>query len=277
MMRLRGLLAASLISMLAACASLPPPVVDTVALTVDQTRMDPDGRIEPGLLREALASYARHFGTVERDTKIFDLPGKRIESEVSPIGRDRIGVVDFRLPASSPRFFVVDLKTGRVAAFRVAHGRNSDPDGGPMAEPGLLMTRKGAVRASNRLDSNESAVGAFVAANIYNDGRWPGSVRLHGLDATNSCTYYRAIVLHQVQYMTPMPTTGEVGTSDGCFAVEASERATIAGLIADGGFVYAGPRSLHIRSNADGLTTQQACEAVRLKPELGPQLIPPGS
>ena len=90
------------------------------------------------------------------------------------------------------------------------------------------------MRASNLLDSNESAVGAYVAANIYDDGRWPGSLRLHGLDATNSCVFWRAIVMHEAAYMTPDPATGAVGTSDGCLSVEMAARPVVTGLLAEG-------------------------------------------
>jgi hypothetical protein len=262
----------------AGCASLPPPVIDTASLTFDGVRLDPAGEVEPGLLREALASYARYYGTVRHETRIFDLPDLRIESEVSPIRRDVLGVIDFRKASTAERLYFVDTRTGAVASYRVAHGRNSDPAGDPtgMAPPGRLTTSSGAVRASNRLDSNMSAVGAYVGANAYDGRLGDGSVRLHGLDTTNSCSYWRAIVMHQARYMTPDPATGQTGTSDGCLAVEVDKRPEVAAWIKDGGFVYAGPASLHVSSVADGLDTQQACEAVRLKPELGPQ-PPPGS
>ena len=116
-----------------------------------------------------------------------------------------------------------------------------------------------------------------MAANQYEDGFAPGSVRLHGLDETNSCAYWRALVMHQARYMTPDPGNGQVGTSDGCLAVEVDQRPIVAYWIRDGGFVYAGPVSLHERSVADGLSSQAACEAVRLKPENGPQPAPPPS
>lgn len=265
---------------LAGCATAPPPpppLVNPGAYTVDGVRMDPAGAIDPALLREALASYARHYGTVRAETRIFDLPGRRIESDVSPIRRDGMSVVDFRIPANRPRWFMIDFATGSVAAYRVAHGRNSDAAGPATPLPGRLATHDGAWSASNLLDSNQSAVGAYVAANQYEDGFAPGSVRLHGLDATNSCAFWRALVMHQARYMTPDPGNGDVGTSDGCLAVEMEQRAAVAGHIRDGGFIYAGPLFLHEKTAADGLTSQAACEAVRLKPENGPQPVLPPS
>src|SRR5689334_18952162 len=41
--------------------------------------------------------------------------------------RDTIGIVDFSQPSSDPRFHVVDMASGNVESYRVAHGRGSDP------------------------------------------------------------------------------------------------------------------------------------------------------
>lgn len=279
---IRFALMLSLAMLAAACATpLPPPVIDTALFTVDGVRLDPNREIDPILLHDALASYQSHYGTVEKETREFVFPEKTVESTLHPIRRDVLGIVDLRVPANRPRFFLIDIASGSVQAFRVAHGRNSDPAGyqqvvTALTMPGPLKTTAGAVAASNQLDSNMSAVGAYVAANSYDDGRWPGSVRLHGLDATNSCVFWRAIVLHQAHYMTPDPVTGQVGTSDGCLAVEQVSRPTIGGLIEDGGFLYIGPVALHQAGPADGLNSQAACESVRLRPELGPQTPPPG-
>src|SRR3990167_171858 len=40
---------------------------------------------------------------------------------------DRVGVVDFGLPSSRPRFALVDMIAGKVEMFPVTHGRGSDP------------------------------------------------------------------------------------------------------------------------------------------------------
>ena len=41
--------------------------------------------------------------------------------------RDWMAVVDFSLPSSDKRFHVVDLRSGEVESFHVAHGSGSDP------------------------------------------------------------------------------------------------------------------------------------------------------
>ncbi len=258
MRRVRRVLAAAALAGLAAACATPGPPAEPRGLVFEAVRIDPQGLIAPDLLSEALASYAKHRGTVAAQTRLFVLPTKTIESRVSPIRRDVMAVVDFRLPSSTPRLFVIDLADGSVEVYRIAHGRGSGE--GPV--PTLF---------SNLMDSLTSSVGAYVAANIYEDGFWPGSMRLHGLDPTNSCAFWRAIVMHEAAYMTPKPGTGAVGTSDGCLAVSQADRRILNPRLADGAFIYAGPAALHTRTPADGMSSQSACEAVRLRPELGPQ------
>src|SRR3546814_10030738 len=39
---------------------------------------------------------------------------------------DRVGVVDFGLPSSRPRFALVDMVAGRIEMFPVTHGRSEE-------------------------------------------------------------------------------------------------------------------------------------------------------
>jgi hypothetical protein len=252
-LRLAALAAAALL--VSACASAPK------GLDFEGVRLDPKGQIASDLLGEALASYTRHRGTVPAQTQVFELPSRTITSAISPIRSDLIGIIDFRMPAYARRFFLVDLGSGAVESVRVAHGAGSG---------------RGSYASvfSNRMDTLTSSVGAYLAANQYEDGRWPGSVRLHGLDATNSCAFWRAIVMHEAAYMSPQEGTGAVGNSDGCLALSMADRPRITARVRDGAFIYAGPASLHTRTSADGLSTQAACEAVRARPEYGPQTTP---
>src|SRR5688572_2512434 len=70
--------------------------------------LDPLQVIRPQLLSLALASYAQH-------------------EQANPLGRS-IAIVDFARPSSEPRFHLLDLSSGAVQSFLVAHGRGSDPD-----------------------------------------------------------------------------------------------------------------------------------------------------
>src|SRR3546814_10377767 len=67
---------------------------------------------------------------------------------------DRVGIVDFGLPSSRPRFALVDLVAGTIDLYPVTHGRGSDPQHDGWLKnfsnaPGSLADRK-----STRLNSS---------------------------------------------------------------------------------------------------------------------------
>jgi hypothetical protein len=119
---------------------------------------------------------------------------------------DRIGVVDFSLPSSEPRFFLVDTATGKIErSWLVAHGSGSDPKASGMAQ-----------RFSNRPGSNASSRGAYVTASTY-VGKHGLSQRLIGLDPDNNEALQRAIVIHGAPYVSPslIAAQGRIGRSQG--------------------------------------------------------------
>ena len=142
---------------------------------------------------------------------------------------DRIGIVDFSRPSSSPRFFVVDMASGQRMAHLVAHGRGSDP-----AHTGWVQ------RFSNAPGSFASSGGAYVTCNAYN-GAHGRSMRLEGLDSVNSNVEARAIVVHAAWYVNSemARATGLIGRSEGCFAMTNSSRDAVMALLGAGRMIYA--------------------------------------
>src|SRR3546814_4096269 len=94
-------------------------------------------------------------------------------------------------------------------SFRVAHGSGSDPE-----HDGWLKW------FSNEPGSNATSRGAYITWEWYT-GRYGTSVRLGGLDADNSNTLERLIVMHAADYATPAHVArwGRLGRSNGCFAM----------------------------------------------------------
>ena len=137
--------------------------------------------------------------------RTFELPkedaGKRIWL------KDRVGIADFTLPSSVPRFFLVDMAGGAVHPFLVTHGKGSDPD-----HTGFLQS------FSNVEGSMATSRGAYASYGWY-DGSHGPSMRLIGLDADNSNAADRAIVIHGAPYANAdmIPRWGKLGRSDGCF------------------------------------------------------------
>jgi hypothetical protein len=127
--------------------------------------------------------------------------------------RDVVGVADFGLPSSRPRFHLIDLASGRVTEFLVAHGKGSDP-----GHTGWLTA------FSNTPGSDATSRGAFLTGEYY-EGEHGRSMRLDGLDPTNSNARERGIVVHSAWYVGPrvVQSHGMVGRSEGCFAVSTTD------------------------------------------------------
>jgi hypothetical protein len=168
-----------------------------------------DSKIAPNLLRRALDALERHQDSISY--------------------RDFIGVADFSLPSRAPRFHLVNLADGSVRSHLVAHGRGSDP-----AHTGWLE------RFSNEPRSNATSAGAYRTGSLY-VGAHGRSMRLDGLDPTNSNALSRAIVVHGAWYVNEemIGYSGMLGRSQGCFAVAESSLPEIMARLGPGRLIYA--------------------------------------
>jgi len=166
-------------------------------------------QIAPGLLRRALDALERHQDSISH--------------------RDFIGVADFSLPSRAPRFHLVNLADGSVRSHLVAHGRGSDP-----SHTGWLE------RFSNEPRSNATSAGAYLTDSIY-VGAHGHSMRLEGLDPTNSNALSRAIVVHGAWYVSEQMIgySGMLGRSQGCFAVANFSLPEIMTRLGPGRMIYA--------------------------------------
>jgi hypothetical protein len=144
--------------------------------------------------------------------------------------RDFLGIADFSLPSRSPRFHLVDLTDGSVRSHWVAHGRGSDP-----AHTGWLE------RFSNEPHSNATSAGAYLTDDSYL-GAHGHSMRLVGLDATNSNAAARAIVVHGAWYVSEamIGRCGMLGRSEGCFAIAHASLEEVLTRLGPGRLLYAG-------------------------------------
>jgi hypothetical protein len=142
---------------------------------------------------------------------------------------DMVGIADFSKPSALPRFYLLDTYTGRVTSHLVAHGRGSDPD-----HSGWLR------RFSNSMGSNASSNGAYVTGDFYY-GRYGRSMRLSGLDYSNSNAHARAIVVHSAWYAEPNQVAqhGRLGRSEGCFAMSYNSLQETLARLGPGRFLYA--------------------------------------
>ena len=139
-------------------------------------------------------------------------------------------VVDFNQPSTSKRLYVFDTVEKKVNTYYVAHGRGSEgakDDGIPEI-------------FSNQNHSNSSSLGIYRTLNEYrgNHGR---SLRLEGLEPTNSNARDRAVVMHTADYVSEsfIRQSGRLGRSQGCFAVERSVGDLLIDELKDGAYIVA--------------------------------------
>ena len=142
---------------------------------------------------------------------------------------DVIGIADFNRASREPRFFIMDLRSGMVTSHLCAHGRGSDP-----AHSGWLAY------FSNEPGSEATSSGAYLTGDAYH-GKYGHSMRLTGLDYTNSNADARAIVVHSAPYAEPsmVETFGKLGRSEGCFALPGISHAEAMTRLGSGRLLYA--------------------------------------
>lgn len=165
--------------------------------------------VSPAMLKRALAALDAHRAVIPN--------------------RDTIAIADFSLASRAQRFHLVDVVSGRVSSHLVAHGRGSDP-----AHTGWLH------QFSNAPRSHATSAGAYRTDGLYS-GAHGRSIRLTGLDATNSNALSRAIVVHAAWYVSPEMARahGVLGRSEGCFALASASMSEVLGRIGSGCLIYA--------------------------------------
>jgi hypothetical protein len=141
---------------------------------------------------------------------------------------DVIGIADYTRASRDPRFFIVDLRSGFVTQHLVAHGRGSDPE-----HSGWLQ------QFSNDMGSEASSSGAYLTGDGYM-GKYGHSLRLFGLDPSNSNAEARSIVVHSAWYAEPRVAalSGKLGRSEGCFALPGISHAEAMVRLGSGRLLY---------------------------------------
>lgn len=140
---------------------------------------------------------------------------------------DLLTVIDYSLPSTQPRLWVLDLENGKVLFHElVAHGQGS---GGNYA-----------TRFSNKNDSHQTSLGLFVTGGTYEGGNGY-SLKLRGLDkGFNDRAEERHIVMHGAWYVSAehARAQGRLGRSWGCPAVSQQSARPVIDTIKGGSFVF---------------------------------------
>lgn len=122
--------------------------------------------------------------------------------------REILSIIDFRLPSSEKRMWVIDLKEHSILYHTyVAHGENSG--------------KEYAIEFSNKVNSHKSSLGFYITQETY-IGRNGLSLRLNGLErGFNTNARERYVVIHGADYASEdyLEQNGILGNSEGCPAV----------------------------------------------------------
>lgn len=138
-----------------------------------------------------------------------------------------ISIVDFSLPSTEKRLFVIDLNHYKILFNTlVAHGRNSG--------------KEMAFAFSNQHSSFKSSPGFYTTAETYM-GKNGLSLRLLGLEnGINDNALERGIVIHGADYVNAglANAQGYIGRSQGCPAVPVREAFPIINKIKNGTLLF---------------------------------------
>jgi hypothetical protein len=141
---------------------------------------------------------------------------------------DLLTVIDYSLPSTKPRLWVVDLERGEVLFHElVAHGSGTGDNY--------------ATRFSNLPNSRQTSLGLFLTGGTY-DGGNGYSLRLRGLDeGINDRAEARHIVIHGAWYVSAEHARrqGRLGRSWGCPALSLASARPVIDTVKGGSFVYA--------------------------------------
>jgi hypothetical protein len=167
--------------------------------------------------------------------------------------QQHLTVVDFDLPSTEKRLWVLDLASDKILFHTlVAHGHNSGENG--------------ASQFSNTNESNMSSLGFYVTGQEY-EGKHGHSLRLQGVDeGFNTNAFARAIVMHGADYVSEqfIKQNGRLGRSLGCPALPLDQYSQIIDAVQGGSCLFlsksnAGYTSKYLNQNI-------ALAALSLKP-----------
>jgi hypothetical protein len=195
---------------------------DAVKRVQTECLVEREPSLRPLALREAVEGL---------DPDVLQLALAALESadELHDVRPDRLTIIDYSLPSTEKRLWVLDPETGELLFHElVAHGKNS---GENVAET-----------FSNEPGSLASSLGTFLTAGTY-QGKHGYSLKLEGLEpGINDNAMERLVVVHGADYVSAeyAASHGRLGRSWGCPAVRVDVAEQLIDSISGGSvlFVY---------------------------------------
>lgn len=134
-----------------------------------------------------------------------------------------VTIIDFSLHSSKKRLFLFDLANGKLERHLTSHGAGSDANNDGYAES-----------FSNIPNSKQSSLGFYLTLSTYS-GKHGYSLRIRGLESSNSNAEDRAIVIHPADYV--QEKNNYAGRSWGCPALDPSISKSVIDKIKSGSLI----------------------------------------
>jgi hypothetical protein len=205
--------------------TLAASMKDTAPVTERTTAVSEDSTDNFSSLYSELGLQSKGLG---KETFDLAVAGYKKLTAAGKIINNKLSIADFSQPSTSKRLYVIDVQNKKLLFNTlVAHGKNS----------GELMAKN----FSNTAESNQSSLGFYVTAEKY-QGKHGLSMKLDGVEKTNSNARERAIVMHAAEYVSEgfAKARGYIGRSWGCPAVSPELNEPIINAIGNGSclFIY---------------------------------------
>jgi hypothetical protein len=233
-----------------AAAAVPAyPVVSVPAVSAPK-----QAAAVPAVIQQAVEPKLPEVAGLSPEVLRLALDAKECAQAQGASGRDDLlTVIDYSLPSTEKRLWVLDLAKGEVLFHElVAHGQGSGDNY--------------ATRFSNTNDSHQTSLGLFVTGGTYHGGNGY-SLRLKGLSGDlNDRAEARHIVMHGAWYVSDEHARrqGRLGRSWGCPALSQEIAPTVIDTIKGGSFVfsYAASQSKVVSASLNSCPTNGGGNAV---------------
>jgi hypothetical protein len=205
---------------------------------------NPVTQVQPDIIKALYDRFPQ--GTFNFEAFVAAMKGYAAASAGNQIKKTHLlTLIDFSLPSSEERFFVLDLNDAKIL-FKslVAHGRNTGENI--------------ATNFSNQAESYQSSLGFYLTAESY-VGKNGFSLKLDGLEKNiNDNARERGIVIHAADYVSQdfVAQHGRLGRSQGCPALPNALNQKVIDCIKGGSllFIYA-PQEKYFQQSAFLKTT----------------------